>query len=92
MQLEFRSRFYFCLAGIYQAPPLIVQTRLQTETVQGRRHHAQGKRIGADGEALLVGIATVPPTGDGWLDRFLGLPDEALALLQCRITLANSAF
>jgi len=92
VHLEFRSRFYFSLAGFYQAPPLIVQTRLQTETVQGRRHHAQGKRIGADGEALLVGIATVPPTGDGWLDRFLGLPDEALALLQCRLTLANSAF
>ena len=91
MQLEFRSRFYFSLAGVYQAPPLIVQTRLQTETAQGLRHHAQGKRIGADGEALLVGIATVPPTGDGWLDRFLGLPDEALALLQCRLTLANSA-
>ena len=92
VQLEFRSRFYFSLAGVYQAPPLIVQTRLQTETVQGRRHHAQGKRIGADGEALLVGIATVPPTGDGWLDRFLGLPDEALALLQCRLTPVNSAF
>ena len=91
VQLEFRSRFYFSLAGVYQAPPLIVQTRLQTETAQGLRHHARGKRIGADGEALLVGIATVPPTGDGWLDRFLGLPDEALALLQCRLTLANSA-
>ena len=92
VQLEFRSRFYFSLAGVYQAPPLIVQTRLQTEKAQRRRHHAQGKRIGADGEALLVGIATVPPTGDGWLDRFLGLPDEALALLQCRLTLVNSAF
>lgn len=92
VQLEFRSRFYFSLAGFYQAPPLIVQTRLQTEMAQGQRHHAQGKRIGANGEALLVGIATVPPTGDGWLDRFLGLPDEALALLRCRLILANNAF
>lgn len=90
VQLEFRSRFYFSLAGLYQAPPLIVQTRLQTETAQGLRHHAQGERIGANGEALLVGIATVPPTGDGWLDRFLGLPDEALALLRCRLTISNA--
>jgi hypothetical protein len=28
----------------------------------------------------------VPPSGDAWLDRFLGLPDEALAVLRCRIT------
>lgn len=90
MQLEFRSRFYFSLAGLYQAPPLIVQTRLQTETAQGLRHQAEGKRIGANGEALLVGVATVPPTGDGWLDRFLGLPDEALALLRCRLTISNA--
>ena len=68
-----------------------MQTRLQTETAQGLRHHAQGERIGAGGKALLVGIATVPPTGDSWLDRFLGLPDEALALLRCRLTLDNSA-
>lgn len=90
VQLEFRSRFYFSLAGLYQAPPLIVQTRLQTETAQGLRHHAQGERIGTGGKALLVGIATVPPTGDSWLDRFLGLPDEALALLRCRLTISNT--
>jgi hypothetical protein len=32
----------------------------------------------------LVGVATIAPSGDPWLDRFLGLPDEALALLRCR--------
>ena len=89
---SFVLAFIFPWRGSTKLPPLIVQTRLQTETAQGLRHHAQGKRIGADGEALLVGIATVPPTGDGWLDRFLGLPDEALALLQCRLTPVNSAF
>jgi len=36
--------------------------------------------------ALLVGVATVDPSGDPWLDRFLGLPDEALALLRCQLT------
>ena len=34
--------------------------------------------------ALLVGVAQVLPNGEGWVDRFLGLPDEALALLRCR--------
>jgi hypothetical protein len=27
----------------------------------------------------------VEPTGEAWLDRFLGLPDEALAVLRCRL-------
>ena len=36
------------------------------------------------GLAQLVGVATIAPSGDPWLDRFLGLPDEALALLRCR--------
>lgn len=40
----------------------------------------------AAARALLVGVAMVPPSGDAWLDRFLGLPDEALAVLRCRIT------
>ncbi len=89
VQLDFRASFRFSLAGVYQAPPLQVQTRLHTQRAQGQRHQAQGERIGNDGQALLVGIATVPPTGEGWLDRFLGLPDEALALLRCRFTLSN---
>ena len=91
VQLEFHSRFYFSLGGLYKAPPLIVQTRLHTETAQGNRHHARGERIGAHGLALLVGVATVPPTGDSWLDRFLGLPDEALALMRCRLIASNAA-
>ena len=31
-----------------------------------------------------MGVAQVLPSGEGWVDRFLGLPDEALALLRCR--------
>jgi hypothetical protein len=88
VQLKFHSRFYFSLAGIYQAPALSVHTRLTTESVQGQRHHTRGERIGPGGLAVLVGVATVQPTGDGWLDRFLGLPDEALALMRCRFKLS----
>jgi hypothetical protein len=90
VQLEFRSRFCFSLAGCYRAPDLIVHTRLHSETAQGQRHQAQGERIGTDGKALLVGIAQVPRTGDSWFDQFLGLPDEALALLRCRLILSET--
>jgi hypothetical protein len=34
---------------------------------------------------VLVGLAPIQPSGAGWLDRFLGLPDEALALLRCTV-------
>jgi hypothetical protein len=30
-------------------------------------------------------VATVAPSGETWLDRFLGLPDEALAVLRCQL-------
>jgi hypothetical protein len=38
-----------------------------------------------DGRGVLVGVAVVEPTGKAWLDRLLGLPDEALAVLRCRL-------
>ena len=44
-----------------------------------------GVPLDRDGRGVLVGTATVEPTGEAWLDRFLGLPDEALAMLRCRL-------
>ncbi len=82
--LRFCARFRFALAGLYRAPDLIVDTTLTTGPVQGRRHHARGQPLDGDGQAQLVGVATIAPSGDPWFDRFLGLPDEALALLRCR--------
>lgn len=84
--LRFQARFRFRLAGLYQAPDLVIDTQLGTGLVQGQRHSAVGQPLGDDGGALLVGVAMVPPSGDRWLDRFLGLPDEALAMLRCSIT------
>lgn len=84
VQLQFRCRFRFSLAGLYQAPDLIVQTQLVTSPIQGQRHRAQGQPLDPQGQGLLVGVATVKPTGEAWLDRFLGLPEEALALMRCR--------
>ena len=81
--LRFQARFRFRLGGLYQAPDLLVDTQLGTGLVQGQRHSAVGQPLGDDGGSLLVGVAMVPPSGDPWLDHFLGLPDEALAMLRC---------
>jgi hypothetical protein len=85
VQLEFLAQFVFAVAGIYQAPDLIVRTRLGTAEARGQRHSAVGVPLDRDGRGVLVGVAVVEPTGEGWLDRFLGLPDEALAVLRCRL-------
>ena len=85
MALQFHARFRFAIGTFYRAPDLVVATTLGTGSVQGLRHQARGQPLDADGRALLVGVASVAPSGDSWLDRFLGLPDEALALLRCRL-------
>lgn len=89
VELLFRCRFRFSVAGLYRAPDLIVQTQLVTAQVRGRRHHAEGQPLDALGQGLLVGVAMVEPTGEGWFDRFLGLPEEALALMRCRFCQAS---
>jgi hypothetical protein len=83
LELRFRARFHCSFAGLYQPSVLQIDTVLSNAAAQGLRHRATGRPLGADGQALLVGVATVPPSGDPWLDRFLGLPDEALAMLRC---------
>ena len=83
LELRFQARFRFRLAGLYRAPDLMIDTLLHTGLVHGQRHRARGQALTDDGQALLVGVAVVPPSNDPWLDRFLGLPDEALAMLRC---------
>ncbi len=85
LRLRFRSRFRFSI-GAYTAPDLLIDCELQSGAVRGVRHRASGEPMNACGAALLVGVAVVQPSGEPWLDRFLGLPDEALALLRCRLT------
>ena len=85
VELTFLARFQLLVADRRVAPDLIVATRLSTEAAEGRRHQVSGTPLDARGRGVLVGIASVPPTGEGWLDRFLRLPDEALAVLRCRL-------
>ena len=44
-----------------------------------------GINLQKNGQTKLVGISTIPITGNKILDTFLGLPNEALAELQCEI-------
>ncbi len=84
VDLRFLARFRPLLGTRPMAPDLIVSTELVTRAVAGRRHRAEGRPLDATGRGVLVGIAAVEPTGTAWVDRFLGLPDEALAVLHCR--------
>ncbi|WP_216904948.1 hypothetical protein [Synechococcus sp. CCY 9618] len=86
MTLRFDARFRLSALGLYRAPDLLVATTLSTGPVQGRRHRGQGRPLDAAGRMVLVGVAPIAPSGDPLLDRFLGLPDEALARLSCRFT------
>lgn len=85
VQLRFQARFQLRLGPRYRAPDLWIDTQLSTGPVVGRRHRAHGQALAADGTAVLVGVADVAPSGEGWLDRVLGLPDEALAVLRCQL-------
>ncbi|MCP9816423.1 hypothetical protein KBY76_07035 [Synechococcus sp. GreenBA-s] len=85
LELRFRARFRFRIGALLQAPDLLIDAQLGTGPVAGRRHRAEGQPLDGQGQALLVGVATVQPSGAAWLDRFLGLPDEALAILRCRL-------
>lgn len=91
LRLQLRARFQFSIAGLYRAPELLIETELSSAGVQGRRHRAEGSGLegGLEGEAHLAGVAWVEPTGEAWLDRFLGLPDEALAQLRCRLVVGG---
>lgn len=86
VELHFLAHFRPLVASRPVAPDLIVATQLATHAVQGHRHQAQGTPLDGQGRGVLVGIARVEPTGEGWVDRFLGLPDEALAVLRCQLT------
>lgn len=83
LELRFRARFRCSVARLYQPAALQIETVLSSRSAAGQRHRASGQPLNTAGQAVLVGVASVPPSGDPWLDRFLGLPDEALAMLRC---------
>lgn len=85
LTLRFQARFQLRIGRRYRAPDLVIDTQLVSGAVRGQRHRAQGRPRDHTGAAVLVGVAPVQPCGEPWLDGFLGLPDEALAVLHCRL-------
>ena len=83
--LKFESRFILKIVSSFNFPDLIVKTCLQTGKVKGHFHEEEGLVRQDDGKTKLVGVSMIPITGNKILDTFLGLPNEALAILQCEI-------
>ena len=83
--LKFESKFLFSIVATPKFPELIVNAILKTGKVKGKSHEGEGQPLQKNGKTKLVGISTIPPTGNKILDTFLGLPNEALAELQCEI-------
>ncbi len=87
LSLQFKARFRLKIFHWIKAPDLLITTCLTTEGVKTAYHNkVEGQRVQANGFCRLVGISSVPKSGNLILDTFLGLPNEALAILCCEIT------
>ena len=83
--LKFESKFIFSIGEMLKFPELRVNTLLKTGKVKGKLHEGEGQFLNHNGKTKLVGISTIPKTGNKILDAFLGLPNEAIAELNCEI-------
>ena len=83
--LKLESQFLFSIGTIIEFPELIVNALLKTGKVKSQFHEEEGQVLQSNGKTKLVGISIIPKTGNKILDTFLGLPNEALAELQCEI-------
>ncbi len=84
INLNFEARFLFTIFT-FKFPNLVVITTLSTNSIKSNLHSAKGLPLNENNESRLVGIAVIPPSGNKALDLFLGLPNEALAVLSCKI-------
>nr|GLL39325.1 uncharacterized protein LOC109151087 [Ipomoea trifida] len=89
IDLEFRAKFWFSIGSVYRAPPLVVETVLTSEESKGKMKKGRGERLknNEGGSCRLVGVATVQPIDDVFLNTFLSLPTECLAVLNASISL-----
>ncbi|KAL5727744.1 hypothetical protein ACHQM5_000902 [Ranunculus cassubicifolius] len=90
VNLEFKAKFWFSIGTIYKAPPLVVETILTSEESVGSRRRGRGENLDKEGKCKLVGVATVYPIDDFFLNTFLLLPNECLAELNATINLSAS--
>ncbi|KAM0946772.1 hypothetical protein DsansV1_C08g0079071 [Dioscorea sansibarensis] len=88
VELQFKAEFCFSVGTIYKAPPLFVETTLTTEESKGEMKSGRGERMDGEGKCRLVGIATVEPVNDVFMNSFLGLPAECIADLNASISIS----
>ncbi|XVF54056.1 hypothetical protein PTKIN_Ptkin05aG0150500 [Pterospermum kingtungense] len=88
VELEFLANFCFSVGSIYKAPPLLVKTILTSEESKGKIRGGRGERLDKQGKCKLVGVASVDPIHDFFMNSFLGLPTECLAILNAVIALS----
>ncbi|KAI3901498.1 hypothetical protein MKW92_025863 [Papaver armeniacum] len=90
VNLEFKAKFWFSVGSVYKAPPLIVWTVLTSEESVGTMRKGKGERLNKEGKCRLVGVATVQPIDDFFMNTFLGLPTECLADMNATIAISSS--
>ncbi|XP_077248611.1 ATP-dependent Clp protease ATP-binding subunit [Tasmannia lanceolata] len=90
VDLEFRAKFWFSGGSIYRAPPLVVETLLTSEESRGEIKKGKGERLDGEGKCRLVGVATIEPIDDIFMNSFLGLPTECLADMNAKISITAS--
>ncbi len=84
--LSFEASFILQILSIYRFPGLLVKTTLNSGKVKSSLHEETGINLQSNGKMKLVGVAIIPPTNNHYFNRFLNLPTEALAILNCRFT------
>ncbi|KAF6160452.1 hypothetical protein GIB67_019221 [Kingdonia uniflora] len=89
VDLEFKAKFLFSVGSIYKAPALVVKTVLTSEESSGTMRRGIGQRLDKEGKCRLVGIATIDPIDDVFMNTFLGLPTECLADMNATIFLSS---
>lgn len=90
VDLEFKSKFWFSVGSVYRAPALLVETVLTSEESIGTIRRGKGEKLGETGRCKLVGVATVQPIDDFFMDSFLRLPTECLASLNAIVSFCRS--
>ncbi len=83
INLDFEARFTLQIFSKIEFPNLKIISCLTTNKVKTKHFSSEGQTMQPNGEARIVGISNIKKTNDYILDKFLGLPTEALAELQC---------
>ncbi len=86
LSLVFTAHFNFSILSILKAPKLVVRTCLHNRDVKGSRKDINSFPLSDVFQTTVVGLAVIDQTGNKLLDKFLGLPNEALAVLHCQLT------